>query len=308
MMRHHTLQNDVITPIEARRSIPHVRSLALSDLVDALRKGLDDFLAMPTHAIFLGLIYVVIGLALGRAMFGYDVFPLLYPAAAGFALLGPFAAVGLYELSRRREMGRDTNWTHIFDIRHSPSLNSILALGGLLLILFIVWIWIAHTMYIDRYGYGSHRTMLALANDLVTTDKGRELLLTGTAIGFVFAVVALCISVVSFPLLLDRNVGLAAAISTSVAVALKNPVQILAWGAIVAFSLLLGTLPILFGLAIVVPVLGHATWHLYRKALAQDKSPRPAFQPKRKPTRYAAEFPASLFVPSSYDDDDEPKT
>lgn len=300
------IRPDVIAPVAARHTIPRVRSLTVADLIDALRKGFDDFNAMPSHALFLGLIYAVIGIAIGRALFGYDVFPLLYPAAAGFALLGPFAAVGLYELSRRRELGRDTYWTHVFDVRHSPSFGAILALGALLLLLFTIWVAIAHSMYIDAYGYGSHPTLTALASDLVQTAKGRDLLLRGSAVGFGFALLVLCISIVSFPLLLDRDVGVAAAMATSVAVAVKNPLHVLLWGVIVAALLLLGMLPLFFGLAVTLPVLGHATWHLYRKAVVDDDRPRPQFEPRPKRRRYAAEFPASLFVPSSDRDDGTP--
>ncbi len=113
-------QTDVILPTEPARELPVVRSIWPSDLIDVLAKGLEDFRAMPTHVLFLSLIYPIAGIAIARATFGYDVVPLLYPLAAGFALIGPFAAIGLYELSRRRELGLDTSWKHAFDIIHSP--------------------------------------------------------------------------------------------------------------------------------------------------------------------------------------------
>ena len=115
-------ESDVILPTERLHELPAVRTITFADLRDALAKGLDDFWAMPTHVIFLSLIYPIVGIALGSATFGYDVVPLLFPLAAGFALIGPFAAIGLYELSRRREQGLDTSWRHAFDIVHSPSL------------------------------------------------------------------------------------------------------------------------------------------------------------------------------------------
>lgn len=304
-MRQQTLNHDVIAPVDAVHELPRVRRIHFSDLKDALAKGVEDFNAMPTHALFLGLIYAVIGLALFRLAFGYDVFPLVYPVAAGFAILGPFAAVGLYELSRRREMGRDTFWTHAFDARHSPSFKSILALGAMLLLLFLVWISIAHSMYLSRFGYGSHATLGAFLSDVVNTAEGRDLFWRGNLIGLGFAVLALMVSVVSFPLLLDRNVGVASAVSTSVRAVLKNPVEMFTWGLIVAVSLFIGALPLLFGLAVVFPVLGHATWHLYRKVVVPDTRPRPEFEPRERRPRYAAEFPASLFVGSSVRHDDE---
>src|SRR5215831_8986277 len=117
-------QGDIILPTERLHELPAVRTITLVDLRDALAKGVDDFWAMPTHVIFLSLIYPIVGIALGSATFGYDVVPLLFPLAAGFALIGPFAAIGLYELSRRREQGLDTSWRHAFDIVHSPSIWS----------------------------------------------------------------------------------------------------------------------------------------------------------------------------------------
>ena len=122
--------HDVILPVETGADRPVVREITTDDLTDVLRKGIDDFLAMPTHVAFVGLFYAVIGLLLGRAALGYEFIPLIYPLIAGFALLGPVAAIGLYELSRRREMGRDTSLRHMFDFVHSPSLGAIAALTG----------------------------------------------------------------------------------------------------------------------------------------------------------------------------------
>jgi uncharacterized membrane protein len=147
-----TAQTDVILPTEPARELPVVRSIGLSDLTDALAKGVDDFRAMPTHVLFLSLIYPLIGLALAGATFGYNFIPLLYPLAAGFALIGPIAAIGLYELSRRRELGMDTSWKHVFDVAHSPSLPSIAALGAILLVIFSVWLAVADAIYIANFG------------------------------------------------------------------------------------------------------------------------------------------------------------
>ena len=143
---------DIILPIEPTRELPVVRSIGPADLRVALAKGLEDFWAMPTHVVFLSLIYPVIGIALGSATFGYDVVPLLFPLVAGFALIGPFAAIGLYELSRRREQGLDTSWKHAFDVIHSPSIWPISALGLLLLVLFAIWLAVANAIYVANFG------------------------------------------------------------------------------------------------------------------------------------------------------------
>jgi uncharacterized membrane protein len=253
---------------------------------------------MPTHAVFLSLIYPIAGLAIMRWTFGYDIVPLLYPLIAGFVLIGPFAAIGLYELSRRRELGLDTSWRHAFDIVHSPSFWSIAALGLLLVAIFGVWLAVAHGLYLGYFGEDERPITLAeLARRIFQTPQGHRLIVTGNAIGFLFALLSFALSVVSFPLLLDRNVGMATAIVTSIRAILKNPLTMALWGLIVAFGLLIGALPALFGLAVVMPILGHATWHLYRKVVARDAGPRPEYHPKPKGERYAADFPSSLFLP-----------
>ena len=290
--------SDVILPAEPTAALPVVRSISPADLRDVLAKGLADFRAMPTHVIFLSLIYPVAGLAIARWTFGYDIVPLLYPLIAGFALIGPFAAIGLYELSRRRELGLDTSWRHAFDIVHSPSLWSILALGLLLVAIFGVWLAVAHGLYVAHFGQDERPIGLAeLARRIFDTPQGRSLIVTGNAVGFLFALASFALSAVSFPLLLDRNVGMAAAIVTSLRAILKNPVTMALWGLIVAAGLALGSLPFLFGLAVVMPILGHASWHLYRKVVVPDGGARPEFHPEPKPPRYAADFPSSLFLP-----------
>ena len=289
---------DVILPAEPSAALPAVRSISPRDLLDALRRGVDDFRAMPTHVIFLSLIYPVAGLAIARWTFGYDILPLLYPLLAGFALIGPFAAIGLYELSRRRELGLDTSWRHAFDIVHSPSLWSILALGLLLLAIFGVWLAVAHGLYVAHFGEDERPITLAeFARRIFDTPQGRSLIFTGNAVGFLFALASFALSAVSFPLLLDRNVGMAAAIVTSLRAILKNPVTMALWGLIVALGLAIGSLPFLFGLAVVMPILGHASWHLYRKVVVPDGGARPEFHPNPKAPRYAADFPSSLFLP-----------
>jgi uncharacterized membrane protein len=289
---------DVILPTQPARELPVVRSITPMDLVDALAKGLADFRAMPTHAVFLSLIYPIAGLAIARWTFGYEILPLLYPLVAGFALIGPFAAVGLYELSRRRELGLDTSWKHAFDVIYSPSLWSIAALGLLLLAIFGVWLAVAHALYVAHFGVDEQPVTLAeLTRRILQTPQGRSLIVTGNAVGLLFALTSFALSAVSFPLLLDRNVGMAPAIVTSIKAILKNPFTMALWGVIVALGLAIGALPFLFGLAVVMPILGHATWHLYRKVVAPEAGPRPEFHPKPKGQRYAADFPSSLFLP-----------
>lgn len=290
-------QADVILPSEPRTAVPVVRTIHISQLRDVLAKGWDDFLAMPTHVVFLAAIYPVAGVLIYSAVFAYDLIALLYPLATGFALVGPFAAIGLYELSRRREMGLDTSWRHAFDVVHSASFGPLLATGAMLVFLFAVWIGVAQWIYqasFDRHPLA----IVPFVEEILTTGAGLRLAIVGNFIGFMFALAAASLSVITLPLLLDRNVGFGAAVLTSLRVVAHNPVTMLAWFAIVAGALALGTIPFFIGLAVVLPVLGHATWHLYRIAVEPDDGPRPVYQPQPKGVRYAAEFPASLFTRS----------
>lgn len=273
-----------------------IRRIGIADLKDALRKGTDDFVAMPTHALFLGAIYPVVGLLLARLAFGYSVLPLLYPLAAGFALIGPLAALGLYELSRRREAGLDASAAHALDVVKSSSLSAIVAIGLLLLLLFGLWMMAANAIYVTIFGYAAPSSVGGFVEDVFTTEAGWRMIVVGNIVGFGFAVLALVISVMSFPLLLDRDVGAAVALGTSIRVVIDNPVTMAAWGLIVAALLLIGSLPFFLGLAVVVPILGHATWHLYRSTVDTGDSPRPIQhdEPPRE-GRYAADFPAVLF-------------
>ena len=295
-------QTDIILPARSTEELPVVRSIGAADLRDALAKGLDDFREMPTHALFLSLIYPIVGIALGAATVGYDIIPLLYPLAAGFALIGPLAAIGLYELSRRRELGLDTSWQHAFDVLHSPSLRSIAALGFLLLVIFCVWLAAADAIYVANFGIEPAKPGEFIRR-VLTTPEGQNLIIIGNLVGFLFAVLAFCLSVISFPLLLDRDVGMAVAIITSLKAIRKNPVAMALWGLFVAGALVAGSLLFFFGLAVVMPVLGHATWHLYRKLIEPPAGPRPDYQPLQRGRRYAADFPVSLFVPSRPRDD-----
>ena len=273
-----------------------IRKIGLSDLRDALRLGWEDFKAMPSHAIVLCVIYPVLGLVLFRAVLGYSVLPLLFPLAAGFTLIGPFAALGLYELSRRRERGEEAAAWDAIQVLRAPSFGAMLGLGTLLLALFVTWIAVADAIYIATFGHAPAASIPDFASRVLTGPEGRSLIIVGCGVGFLFALVALCVSVVSFPLMLDRHASAIDAIRTSLRVVMKNPFAMAAWGLIVAALLVIGSLPFFVGLAVVLPVLGHATWYLYRKVVEPDPNP-PQEQPRppQKGHRYAADFPASLF-------------
>jgi uncharacterized membrane protein len=249
---------------------PQIRKIGLLDVLDSLKRGVDDFREKPSHYVFLCLLYPVAGLVLTVWSAGANLLPLLFPLASGFALLGPIAAVGLYEISRRRETGVDASWRHALEVWRSPALFSILAVAALLFALFFAWLKVAEGIYAANFGIAPPNSILAFASDVLTTPQGWSMMVWGNLAGLGFAVIALAISVVSFPLLLERDVGAVAAISTSVRAMLANPVPVLFWGLIVAVLLVLGSMPLFAGLAVVLPILGHATWHLYRRLVAPD--------------------------------------
>ena len=260
-------QLHVIAGADARPARPAIRRISAADLWDALARGYADFSAVPSHAVFLCLIYPLVGAFLGGLTLGYNVLPLAYPLMAGFAVLGPIAALGLYELSRRREAGSEADISHAFDVLHSPSFPAIAALGALLMILFLAWIATAQAIYQSLFGVLPPESITQFLRDVLTTSNGWKLIIIGNAVGFLFALASFVISVVSFPLLLDRDVGAAVAVATSVRTVLANPMTMALWGLIVTGLLVLGALPFFVGLAVVIPVLGHATWHLYRKVV-----------------------------------------
>ena len=237
----------VLMGAESNRARPIVRTIGLRDIKNALAEGIADFSAMPSHAVFLCLIYPIVGVLLARLTLGYEVLPLLFPLAAGFTLLGPFAAIGLYELSRRREQGLDASWQDAFYVLRSPSRGAIAALGLLLITIFVIWIAVAQAIYVAYFGYEPAASIPHFLDQVFTTPAGRMLMIVGNLVGFLFALGVLTISVISFPLLLDRDVGAVEAVLTSVRVVARNPLMMAIWGLIVAGLLLIGSLPLSSG-------------------------------------------------------------
>ncbi|MFZ5962482.1 DUF2189 domain-containing protein [Thalassococcus sp. BH17M4-6] len=250
---------------------PQVQTLEMRDIRDALAAGWEDFKTSRSDVMFIVLVYPVIGLVLFGLGLRLSMIPLLFPLIAGFAILGPIAAVGLYEISRRLEKGHKPRWSDAFGVIESPGFGAILVLGLYLAALFLVWMLVAAQIYGATLGNAPPESLSSFIAEVTGTGAGWTMVVIGCAVGFVFALAALAISVVSFPMLLDRHVGVPVAVATSVQVLRQNPRVVLAWGAVVTAGLIVGVIPLLLGLIVTLPLLGHATWHFYRRAVRFTK-------------------------------------
>jgi len=250
---------------KAHSPAPAVRRISNSDVWLSLRQGFSDFEAYRSDVIFLCATYALVGLVMARIAFGAALLPLLFPLASGFAIVGPLAAVGLYEMSRMREKGADVGWANVFDVLKAPAIAGIAALGMILIAVFLLWLAAAWVIFDNTLGPALPASTAAFLHDVFLTGPGQTMIVVGMGVGFVFALLAMMLSVASFPLLVDRDVGLDTAIKTSFRAVLANPGPMALWGFVVAVTLLAGTALVFVGLVVAVPVLGHATWHLYRK-------------------------------------------
>jgi uncharacterized membrane protein len=256
-----------------------IREIGLADLRTVLAKGIDDFRAMPTHSVFVIIIYPIMGLILLRLSVGYDVLPVVFPLLAGFALLGPFTAIGLYEMSRRRELGLPTSWDalNVFSLLR---IWPIAVLGIVLMVIFLAWLIAAMTIYQSTFGNWYPSSVSEFINRIFMTPAGWTLIIVGCGVGFFFALVTFAISAISFPMLVDRNVSAGVAVATSIRAVAANPATMAVWGLIIVAGLVLGSLPLLVGLAVVLPVLGHSTWHLYRRLVPRDQEALDQLRPE----------------------------
>lgn len=255
------------------RTLPRslaIQRIGLADIRYALAHGIKDFNADPTHYLFLCALYPLVGLIAARLISGTALIPLLFPLVSGFALIGPLAAVGIYEMSRRREAGIAVSWTDAFQVFRSPAIWEIVKLAVLFAALFIVWVLVADLLYRATLANMATNSFGEFLHAVFTTGPGWALLIVGNGLGFLFALTALVLGLVSFQAVIDHHVPAEIAIRTSIAAARSNPGTVAIWGLTVAAILLVGSIPLLLGLAVALPVLSHASWHLYRRLVVAD--------------------------------------
>lgn len=242
-----------------------VRRIGVEDLHWSLRQGMNDFLALRGDILFAGVIYPVLALLAAAFALNADMIPLIFPMAAAFSLLGPMIAIGFYELAKRREEGLDIGWSHFLDPLRGSARWQILALAGVLTLIAIAWMFAARAIYDATLGTLAPTGPAAFVSQLLGSTEGWRLIVFGNLAGLCFAIVTLAISLVSFPMLVDRSNHASDAVETSLRATLRNPVMVARWGLYVAVILALACIPLFLGLAVALPVLGYASWHLYSR-------------------------------------------
>ena len=260
-------QETTFRDIQVTSSEIVVRKIGMKDLLQSLKEGYDDFVAKPSFGVFLTIFYPLFALLLTLFLIGENLLYLAFPVVAGLTLFGPVVSVGLFEMSRRRELGLDLRWSRAFDFVHTSAFVPILALSIAMMLLYLGWLFMAQFIYLGLFGADLPASVSEFVDEVLSTRRGGALIVYGNAVGFIFAFTALSVSVVAFPLLLDKPTSIVTAVSTSVKAVTSNMLVMATWGVIVVVLLAAGTILFLVGLAAVLPILGHATWHLYRKVV-----------------------------------------
>ena len=255
------------TAPQRRKKPIAINAIRTADIIGCLRRGVSDFLQAPVHGVFFGGIFAAGGIAIYLLLYRFNTPWLILPLAIGFPLIGPFAAVGLYETSRRIDAGEPLVWKEILGVVFRQRERELSWMA--FVVLFVFWIWVYQVRLLTALflGFRSMGSVDSFLDTVLHSPEGWSFLATGTVVGGILALALFSITVISIPMLLDRNVDFVTAIVTSVRAVAENPVAMIGFGALVTVLAILAMLPMFLGLIVVMPVLGHATWHLYKRAI-----------------------------------------
>jgi len=246
---------------------PVVRRIGASDIAEALGEGLRDFQALPLYGLAFGTLYAAGGILIVLCLTAFGMVYFAYPLAAGFALIGPFVATGLYEVSRRREAGQKVSFGAIWSTVRSRS--EIGWMAFVTLFFFVIWMYQVRLLIALFLGLNaSFSSLKDFVTTVLTTSEGLLFLAIGNLEGAALSLILFSLTVVSFPLLLDREVDFVTAMVTSVRAVVTSPLPMIGWAAVIVLLLIVSAIPYFLGLIVTVPLLGHTTWHLYRRIVA----------------------------------------
>jgi uncharacterized membrane protein len=248
-------------------SFPKVRAVTFGDLRDVLGCGWSDFRKAPMYGLFFAAIYAAGGVVLVAAVTAWDMRWLSYPLVIGFALIGPFIATGLYEVSRRLETNIALSWRDVLGVVWDQHRRELGWMAIVMLFVFWIWLYQARTLFAVFFGSQGFATYERFVEAVFATTNGWTFLIVGHIVGAVISMILFALTVVSCPLLLEREVDFITAMITSVRAVLKSPIVMGSWGLFVVVSIILSAIPAFLGLLVVLPVLGHATWHLYHRTV-----------------------------------------
>ena len=244
-----------------------INKVTVDDINASLKAGIADFLARPVMSGFFGLFYTVFGLFFVWCLAGLNMIWMIIPAAIGFPLVAPFAAAGLYEISRRLQREEAFSWSDILTVMAGQRQREMGWMAFVTLFIFWVWmyqirLWLA--ILLQGSSFSDFEGFLAI---IFFTPEGWTFLAIGTCVGAFLSAVLFTVTVVAMPMLLDRESDFVTAMITSLRVVSENPGVMLTWAAIISITMLVSLLPAFLGLIITLPILGHTTWHLYQRVV-----------------------------------------
>ncbi|WP_371932859.1 DUF2189 domain-containing protein [Roseibium sp. MMSF_3544] len=254
------------------RPMPQVNKISADDVIDALAAGLSDFRKAPVYGLAIGALFAAGGLFVILSAAALNMSYLAYPAAAGFVLIGPFAAVGLYEVSRRLQSGEELSWSTILGTMWAQKGRELSWMAFVVLFIQIMWMYQVRLLLALFLGFKSFASFDEFLSQVISTPEGLMFLAVGHVVGAILSLLLFSLTVVSFPLLLEEDRDFITAMITSVRAVVVSPVPMIGWALVVTALLIVSMVPAFLGLIVVLPVLGHTTWHLYKKCVVLPKA------------------------------------